>query len=72
MPVVLESEDFAPWLNDGGVALLKPAANDVLNVRSGAGHKCGFPSQIFHRLHQKMAAADGAAVSLQIARYTKV
>ena len=30
MPVVLESEDFASWLNDGGAALLKSAANDVL------------------------------------------
>jgi putative SOS response-associated peptidase YedK len=30
MPVVLESKDFASWLNDGGPALLKPAANDVL------------------------------------------
>jgi hypothetical protein len=29
-PVVLESKDFAPWLNGGGPALLKPAANDVL------------------------------------------
>ncbi len=24
------SKDFASWLNDGGPALLKPAANDVL------------------------------------------
>ena len=30
MPVVLKSEDFASWLNHGGAALLKPAANDVL------------------------------------------
>jgi putative SOS response-associated peptidase YedK len=30
MPVVLESKDFASWLNNGGSALLKPAANDVL------------------------------------------
>jgi putative SOS response-associated peptidase YedK len=30
MPVVLESKDFASWLDDGGPALLKPAANDVL------------------------------------------
>jgi putative SOS response-associated peptidase YedK len=30
MPVVLESEDFASWLNDGGSTLLRPAANDVL------------------------------------------
>ena len=30
MPVVLKSTDFASWLNDGGPALLKPAANDVL------------------------------------------
>jgi putative SOS response-associated peptidase YedK len=30
MPVVLEARDFASWLNDGGPALLKPAANDVL------------------------------------------
>jgi putative SOS response-associated peptidase YedK len=30
MPVVLESKDFASWLNDGGPSLLKPAANDVL------------------------------------------
>ena len=30
MPVVLESTDFVAWLNDGGRALLKPAANDVL------------------------------------------
>jgi putative SOS response-associated peptidase YedK len=30
MPVVLESKDFASWLNDGGTPLLKPAANDVL------------------------------------------
>ena len=26
MLVVLESKDFASWLNDGGPALLKPAA----------------------------------------------
>ena len=30
MPVVLERGDFGSWLNDGGTALLKPAANDVL------------------------------------------
>jgi putative SOS response-associated peptidase YedK len=30
MPVVLEFKDFASWLNDGGAALLGPAANDVL------------------------------------------
>jgi putative SOS response-associated peptidase YedK len=30
IPVVLESKDFASWLNDGGSAVLKPAANDVL------------------------------------------
>jgi putative SOS response-associated peptidase YedK len=30
MPVVLESKDFVSWLNDGGLTLLKPAANDVL------------------------------------------
>jgi len=30
MPVVLDSKDFASWLNDGGPALVKPAANDVL------------------------------------------
>jgi putative SOS response-associated peptidase YedK len=30
MPVVLESKDFASWLNDSGAALLRPAANDVL------------------------------------------
>ena len=30
MPVVLESKDFASWLNEGGAALLRPAANDVL------------------------------------------
>jgi putative SOS response-associated peptidase YedK len=30
MPVVLDSKDFAFWLNDGGPALLKPAANGVL------------------------------------------
>jgi putative SOS response-associated peptidase YedK len=31
MPVVLESKDFASWLN-GGAALLRPAANDVLRL----------------------------------------
>ena len=30
MPVVLESKDFASWLNDGGSALLRPAENEVL------------------------------------------
>jgi putative SOS response-associated peptidase YedK len=31
MPVVLEPEQFEPWLSGGaGVELLKPAANDVL------------------------------------------
>jgi putative SOS response-associated peptidase YedK len=30
MPVILERADFGPWLSDGGTALLKPAANDVL------------------------------------------
>jgi putative SOS response-associated peptidase YedK len=30
MPVILEPTDFASWLNDGGTALLRPAANDVL------------------------------------------
>ena len=29
MPVVLDSKDFASWLNDGGPALLKLAAKDV-------------------------------------------
>ena len=26
----LEPTDFGSWLNDGGAALLRPAANDVL------------------------------------------
>ena len=30
MPEVLEPGDFGSWLNDGGTALLRPAANDVL------------------------------------------
>jgi putative SOS response-associated peptidase YedK len=30
MPVILDPADFGAWLNDGGTALLKPAANDVL------------------------------------------
>jgi putative SOS response-associated peptidase YedK len=30
MPVILERPDFDAWLNHGGTALLKPAANDVL------------------------------------------
>ena len=30
MPAVLESKDFGSWLNGGGAALLRPAANDVL------------------------------------------
>jgi putative SOS response-associated peptidase YedK len=30
MPVILEQEHFAAWLNHGGTALLKLAANDVL------------------------------------------
>ena len=30
MPVVLASRDFAFWLNDRSAALLRPAANDVL------------------------------------------
>jgi putative SOS response-associated peptidase YedK len=30
MPVILERSDFDAWLNDGGTALLKPAANNVL------------------------------------------
>jgi putative SOS response-associated peptidase YedK len=30
MPVILERTGFDSWLNDGGVALLKPAANYVL------------------------------------------
>jgi putative SOS response-associated peptidase YedK len=30
MPVVLEAEDFAAWLNEGGYAVLRPAGNEVL------------------------------------------
>ncbi len=30
MPVVLEPSDFGSWVYDGGTALLKPAANDLL------------------------------------------
>ena len=30
MPVILEPTDLASWLNDGGTALLRPTANDVL------------------------------------------
>jgi putative SOS response-associated peptidase YedK len=30
MPVILERANFEPWLRDGGTALLKPAANEVL------------------------------------------
>ena len=30
MPVVLESKDFASWLNEAGPALRRPAAKDVL------------------------------------------
>jgi putative SOS response-associated peptidase YedK len=30
MPVVLESKDFASWLNDGSAVLLRPAADGVL------------------------------------------
>jgi putative SOS response-associated peptidase YedK len=33
MPVILERADFAPWLNDGGTGLLKPAPNDLLLQR---------------------------------------
>jgi hypothetical protein len=35
MPVVLEPKDFASWLNDGGAALLRPAANEVLPTLAG-------------------------------------
>jgi putative SOS response-associated peptidase YedK len=30
MPVILERIDFDSWLSHGGTALLKPAANDIL------------------------------------------
>jgi hypothetical protein len=30
MPVILEQEDFEPWLKEGGAALLKPADNGLL------------------------------------------
>jgi putative SOS response-associated peptidase YedK len=30
MPVILDQADFGAWLNEGGTALLKPAANDML------------------------------------------
>jgi putative SOS response-associated peptidase YedK len=30
MPVILDRPDFGAWLDDGEIALLKPAANDVL------------------------------------------
>jgi putative SOS response-associated peptidase YedK len=30
MPVILERESFDDWLHDGGTALLKPAADNVL------------------------------------------
>ena len=30
MPVILDRANFGAWLNDGGTALLRPAANDVL------------------------------------------
>jgi putative SOS response-associated peptidase YedK len=30
MPVILEQKDFEPWLREGGTALLKPSANDML------------------------------------------
>jgi putative SOS response-associated peptidase YedK len=30
MPVILERENFAARINDGGTALLKPAQNDIL------------------------------------------
>lgn len=30
MPVILERADWGSWLNDGGNALLKPAATDIL------------------------------------------
>jgi putative SOS response-associated peptidase YedK len=30
MPVILERENFEPWLRDGGTALLKPAESNVL------------------------------------------
>jgi putative SOS response-associated peptidase YedK len=30
MPVILEQEDFEPWLKEGGAALLRPADNDLL------------------------------------------
>jgi putative SOS response-associated peptidase YedK len=33
MPVILERTDFDSWLSDGGTALLKPAANDVMQRR---------------------------------------
>ena len=31
MPVILERTDFDSWRTDGGTALLRPAANDVLH-----------------------------------------
>ena len=30
VPFILERDDFASWPNEGGTALLKPAAHDVL------------------------------------------
>jgi putative SOS response-associated peptidase YedK len=36
MPLILEPTDFGYWLNDGGTALLKPAANDVLQRWPGS------------------------------------
>jgi putative SOS response-associated peptidase YedK len=30
MPVILEPQDFATWLNEGGKALLRPAGNNLL------------------------------------------
>jgi hypothetical protein len=36
MQVILERTDFYAWLNDGGTAMLKPAANDILQRWPGS------------------------------------
>ena len=56
MPVILERENFDAWLRDGGTAVLKPAANDVLQR---------WP--VSRRINSSKAPTDDATLTEEIA-----
>ena len=71
MPVVLESKDFASWLNDGGAVLLRPAANDVLQRWPVSRREGNANQQSTHRTQGRERVSQALERVRQAARQRK-